>query len=551
MQPTLTRKLARRLIALALFISPADSREWTAAMAAELDYVDGSFNTLSWSIGCLGTALKELCISILSQGAFGTETEVSMSKTAKMSAVALIVSSALFLFAPTFRQGVELTASSWHRSDAAWLSRMQKLGAEAEAKHDAQALAFVAMQINDDWESTKFRVQRDKFADEAVQWNADLTWIYYPILSRDRRPYPPDANDPRWLARLEAWDPDNAAAYAREASFYWPRGVTGLYPQLDRALLASSPHWLSAMGRAFSASQYDSYIPRKTALDLEVSQRYGVNDPARMLLGIAFYPVYEGSNFELYAKDFLLREGADFEAKGDLARAEQSYSRIAHLGELIRLRDDTDIENMIGIQLQLMAAPKLQNIFEKNGNASAAKLVAYQEALAQQTKTDFLRKLSWTRDAEFRTFDAWPVQLSLLLMAISLALILCSVGYFAVWVGLRKIAKRSAGFSRLALVGTVLLFASAVAMYFSFAPYAAAFQSYLASRNPGYAFAELSRFRFLQELPSEILDWFWSDAFKIDFWYAIIALGAGIVVWILWRRISRTFRHSAPFQSAA
>lgn len=552
----LYRKAARVLIAASAWISPANTREWTAAMSAELEYVEGSFGALVWAAGCFGTALKQLCISIVSPGALAMETEGNMSKFAKISAAVLIVASALFLFAPTFRQGVRLTASSWRRSDDAWLSEMRKLGTEAEARHDAQALAFVAMQLNDAWESdprvvTKDHTLRDKFADEAVQWDANLTWIYYPILSRDRSRDTRSPNDSRWMARLEEWDPSNAAVHAREASFYMPRGLTSLYPESDRALLAASPKWLSAIDNAFSASEYDSYISRKTALDLKVSQRYGVDDPARMLIGIAFYPVYERSNFELYAKDFLLREGADFEAEGELSRAEQSYWKISHLGELIQLRDDSDIDNLMGIELQLVAGPKLQDLFEKTGNAAAAKLVAYQTTLAQQTKSDFLAKHRWTNlETEFRPFDAWAVQLSLLGMAISLALILCCLGYFAVW-GLLKKATRRSGFFRLGLGGTGLLFASAIAMYFSFAPYAEAFQNYLAGPNLGNAFIELARFRFLQELPLEVLAWFWSDTSKIYFWYATIALGGAIITWILYRHISQKFSHSAPVQPAA
>ena len=270
-----------------------------------------------------------------------------------------------------------------------------------------------------------------------------------------------------------------------------------------------------------------------------------------MLLGIAFYPVYEGSNFELYAKDFLLRQGADFEAKGDLARAEQSYWKVAHLGELIQLRGDSDIDNMIGVQLQLIAGPSLQDIFEKTGNTSAAKLVAYQTAQAQRTKADFLAKYRWTKEAEFRPSEAWTVQLSLLGIAISLALILCCVGYFAVRAGWREKATRSPRLSRLGLVGTVLLFASAIAMYFSFAPYAAAFQNYLSGPNPGNAFTELARFRLLQELPSDVIDWFLGRTFRVYFWYTVIALGGAIIAWILYRCIARTFHRSAPVHPVA
>lgn len=570
MQPTLAKKLARRLMALALLISPPNSRAWIRAMAAELDYVDGSSKALSWSIGCFGAALKQLCVSVLSPGSFGSETEGSMSKFAKISAIVLIAASAFFLFAPTFRQGIKLTISSWRlSSDDAWLSEMRKLGAEAEARHDARALAFVAMQLNSGWESdsriaAKDHSLRDKFADEAVQWNAGLTWVYTSMLSRDQYPGWPDARDPsdirwparlpndaRWIASLEAWDPNNAVVYAGEASFYRPRGISE-FPQSDRALLARSPRWLNTMEKAFSATNYDSYVTRKALLDSDVARRYGLNDPSRALLGVGFYRFNGSFNFELYARDVLLQSGEDFEANGDLARAEQSYWKIAHLAGLMQLRDDSYHDRMGGIELQLMAGPKLQETFEKTGNASAASLVAYQTEIAQKSKADFLSTHRWANvQSEFRPVEAWTVQLSLLGIATALTLILFPAGYFAVQAGLGRKAARSPFLSKLGLAGTVLLLASAIAMYFSFAPYAAALQSYLAGPNPENAFADLARFQVLQTLPAGALDWFLSAPSKVFFWYTVIALGGVIIVWILYRQISRTLRRSAPVQPAA
>lgn len=550
MQRTLTRNLARRLIALALFFSPADSREWTAAMAAELDYVDGSLKTLSWSIGCLGTALKQLCISILSQGAFGTETEGNMSKFAKISAVVLIVSSAVFLFAPTFRQGVKLTASSWHRSDAAWLSQMQKLGAEAEAKHDAQALAFAAMQINDDWESAKNRAQRDKFADKAVQWNADLTWIYYPILSRDRSPDARDPNDARWMTQLQSWAPDNAVVYTLEASYdHRADHALGWDSKADRRLLENSPEWRKSMEKAFSATNYDSYLSRKAELDREISQRHGLDDPSRLLFGIMDYPMPQFVNFHLYAKYFLLKEAADFEAKGDLNHAQEDYERVAHLGGLMQLDGSMDIEDMVGIRLQMSADPQIEAILEKSGNAPAAKLLAFQTNLQHALVTRFRARNNYAEfETRFETAGAYLLQLSLLGMAISIVLILCCAFYFAAC----RLARfcgtlhRRMVFARVGVAGTILLFVSSIGMYFGYSSYATAFRDYLSAPNARDAYSLLFRFVTLQALPPSMVDSFQ----RIYLWYAVIAAGVAIIGWILCRYLMRIFHHSAPVQPA-
>lgn len=554
----LSRRVARALIAAAVWISPANMREWAAAMAAESEYIGSSFGALAWAAGCFGTALKQLCISTISPGALVTETEGNMGKFAKISAAVLIVASALFLFAPTFRQGVRLTASSWHPSDIAWLAKMRALGAKAEKNNDAQTLAFVALQLNGDWATNASsaatdRALRDRYANEAVKEQPHLTWIYYPILSRDRSPDTREPSDARWSARLQAWDPNNAAVYALEASFYFPRGVTGLNPQSDRTLLAGSPHWLNAMDKGFSATKYDSYVARKSALDLDVSRSHGIYDPGRILRGIAFYPVNEPADFDLYAKDFLLKSGADLEAKGDLRGAEQDYWKVAHLAEAIQLGSNNSLESMVAANLQLAAGPPLEGIFRNSGDVSAADLVAYQTDLAQQTKSSVLNSYSPAkREAEFRPFDAWLVQLSLLGMALSLLLILCSaIGL----TGNRVLRSQETGaarrlFAKGGIVATVLLFVSAAVMYFAYSPYATAFQTYLAGSTPRDTFEELAKFQALQNLPVGIFYWFLSASFKLYFWYAVIAVGAAIVAWILCRHLRRTFHHSAPMQPA-
>lgn len=555
MQPTFTKKLARRVMALAFIISPPNSREWTAAMSAELDHVEGSFTPLSWSIGCLGTALKQLCISILTPGAFGAETEGRMSKFAKISAVVLVAGSALFLLAPSFQQGLKLAALSWSQSETSWFDEMCNLGAEAEKNHDAQTLAFVAMQLTlDNSESVQiagpYRAQRDKFADEAVQWDPQLTWIYYTLVSHDQYPPSLDSNDSRWLSELQKWDSNNAAVYDREASFFRPYCVTDAHPHLpvtseeDHAVLANCPRWLGAMDKAFSASSYDSYLSRKIALDREVMLRHRLEDPSRLVESIMIYA--RPSDFWLYANDFLLKTGADFETKGDLRHAEEDYFKVEHLANLIQIRGNTELESGTAIYLQMMVGPHLQAVFQKSGNAPAAQLAAYQTALAQQTWSRFLSHPRW----EFHRSEAWVVQLSLAGMAVAFLLICCS--------GTCLLVRRTFGrprtgglmFARTGLAGTALLFASAIAMYFSYGPYAAVLDAYSSGSTPRNAFESLARFSFLQELPSYLAIEVRSPGFKIDFWYTIIALGGAILVWILYRYISRTFSHSAPGQPA-
>jgi hypothetical protein len=549
MQSALAKKVARRVMALALFISPPASRDWADAMSAELDYVDGSFKALSWSIGCLGTAMKQLCISIFLPGTVAVETEGTMSKFAKISAVALVVGSALFLFAPTFQQAVRLTASGWHRSDAAWTKRITNLGVRAEKEQDAQTLAFVAMQLNENWDSqTKKDGQRDEFADDAVAHDSQLTWVYYPLLARDYWKGQGDPNDARWLALLRKWDPNNAVVYSLEASYHRPEHALGLDYEADRALLANSPEWLASMAKAFSATNYDSYLSRKADLDRDVSQRDGLDDPSRLLFGIMDYRMPEFVNFHLYAKYFLLKEANDFQAEGDLNHAQQDYEKVAHLGGLLQLDGSTDIENMVGIGLQMSADPPLENLLEKSGNAPAAKLLAFQTDLQHALVTRFRIRNNYAEyETRFETTGAYLLQLSLLGMAISAALVLCCGVYLAAGSMMRFHRHQgTVAFARVGVAGAILLFASTVAMYFGYSSYATAFRGYLNAPNASDAHSLLYRFATLQKLPPTLFDSFQ----RIYLWYAVILAGGAVVCWIFCRHLLRMLRHSAPHPAA-
>ncbi|MGB7186784.1 MAG: hypothetical protein WBD21_09375 [Candidatus Acidiferrales bacterium] len=565
MRNSLAKNAARRLMAFALLISPAESREWAAAMSAELEHVEGSFNALSWAAGCLGTALKQLCLSLFSprkhvsdssdRQFFAGAAEVTMTKTARTLLIAFAVASLLFLFAPTFRQALRVTAGSWRLSDSAWLASMRSLGAKAEAGHDAQTLAYVAMQLNGNWDNdagkvAEERTQRDTFADEAVTWDPQLIWIYYSLLARDYRRGQGDPNDARWLARLQEWDPNDGVVYSLEASYHRPEHALGWNSETDRALLANSPEWLESMGKAFSATSYDSYLSRRADLDREVTHRHGLDDPGRLLSGFMEYPMPDLVNFHLYAKYFLLREAADFEAKGDLNHAQEDYEKVARLGGLMQLDGSMDdIETMVGIALQMDADPPFEAMLEKSGNTPAAKLLAFQTDLQRALVTRLRIRNNY---AEFETLrettGAYLLQQSLLGMAISVVLILCCGLYLAA----RRLtrlhrAQGAAAFARMGVAGAILLFASTVAMYFGYSTYATAFRDYLSAPHARDAPSLLYRFAALQELPPSLFDSFQ----RIYLWYTIIALGGAIIAWILFRYIARTFHPHAPVQPTA
>lgn len=218
----------------------------------------------------------------------------------------------------------------------------------------------------------------------------------------------------------------------------------------------------------------------------------------------------------------------------------------------MQLRGNSDPTSFAASELELSAGPRLEAMLEKSGNSSAAKLVAYQTALAQQVKSRMMEKVRTDGlRSNLNVFDASVTQLSLLSTALSLLLIVSCGMYFVIR---RIFGTKAAGlkhvFSTVGVMGTALLFVSSIAMYFSYAPYADAFQRYLATADPLNARDSLLRFWGLGQLPFGLYSWFSGLTFKLYSWYAVIAVGAAIIVWILCRYLRRTFRHTAPMQPA-
>lgn len=556
MRNSLLRVTARKLMAFALRVCPLENRDWATAMSAEMEYVESPVRALVWAMGCTGVVLRRLCASLFrpkgkEQGGLLSEIspwrEGKMRKFVKVSAAVLALASLLFLLAPTFQQGLKMSARSWlsSLSESSWNKTLQRLAETAEANHDPEALAFVAMRIPQS-------PQRDKFADEAVERDARLTWIYYFLSAHDRL-YSPGHLSPnwnRWLARLQIWAPDNASVYALEADPYFPSGVVtyGDGPH-EQDLLAKSPMWLSTMDKAFSATNYESYMSRRAVLDRDVMQRYKLEDPSRVLLGDMFSAFTTFHNLDVYQHAILLKKGDELAAKGDFKQAEDCFWRAERMAELIQLHGDPQFENRLAMEIQLQADPRLQAAYQKSGDTSVANLLAYRVASLQQAKLHLEQGrenpyLVWSQD--LRLFDATFVQLSLLTMSLSLALIFSCGVYMA----LRRILRFSSDnrlrsvFTTAGILGGAAFFLSSVGMYFGYAPYAAALQGYMVTSNPVDASESLLRFQGLEAMPSSLLQ----DAndlyfLNTNFWYGVILAGSAIIFWILISNVLRKFRH--------
>ena len=128
-------------------------------------------------------------------------------------------------------------------------------------------MAFVAVSLRDDQESARL-------AEEAVQLDPNLTWIYSVVATYHERL----ANIRDWLPKLERWDPHNGAVRLI-TTWSIDRGFDNLpqkKPQTYAEMEVARRNELAAM---FECPKFDVYLDRLRELVRRVVQRYGFNDP--------------------------------------------------------------------------------------------------------------------------------------------------------------------------------------------------------------------------------------------------------------------------------
>ena len=286
----------------------------------------------------------------------------------------------LFFAAPPFRQAVRVSLGAW--SEAVRPARLRSqpalvaLARQAEAHHDPEGLAFAAVRLHDDRESARL-------ADEAVQLDATIIWIYAVIAVR--HPLMPTGE---WVPKLEHWAPENAfvhlinAQSIREAIFHKVSKVSWE----ERAKeVQSDPAWQAAMAAAFAAPKFDDYVDRLANLDRNVEMRYRFDDPYEVLFGAEQAVMIAGVNGRFSSSDAddaqsfaksLIEEGQKLENRGNRKGAAGKYWAVARFGQLLDSQGH-GFDHQEGAALQAMAYRQLGALWEEQGDHNEAALFAY------------------------------------------------------------------------------------------------------------------------------------------------------------------------------
>jgi len=513
MPHTALHRCSHWLLRFAQRHSPPEVREWGDAMIGELEAVEGSWQRVAWSAGATGVLMKETVRhSLFIRRSAGSEPAPKlflpggpMRKIPLWFGVIAVLTFVALLLAPSFRQALDVSVYCWASAyEPPGMSERQwrALAERAHREHDAEMLAFLAIQ-------PPLRPESRRVAEEAVQLNPKLTWVYFVLANRVGIGPEADA----WIHRLEAWDPANAAPYLLAAGqIASSRGE--VYPS-NMGWLDSDPRWLQAMESAFAATKYDSYLAAHLDLERAMMHRRGSQLPMQILAATNSHPSPQIYIMRRYAGR-LLQQGQEQEAAGKLQQAAQKYWTVAKFGWMLNLLPYWGIERANGAWMQHEAIERLQALAAKQGNREVGELLALQG--------EQLRNQLHPRDAtshDWLSIWSWNATVG---QAASLALMICGVVLLAAGVlgligRLRQTATTTAmrwaiqAGGALAAAGFVL---SSLALYLSYRPFAEIFARFAESSGTA-DLDSLWAFWDLAEVPFTLRDLFSPDFLKSYF----------------------------------
>jgi hypothetical protein len=520
------RSIAITLLRFAIWIAPHDTHDWGHGMLSELNHVEGNWSALLWSLGGAGVLAKHAVLSLIflsrnrpiipAAGDLFAK-ERPMRKTTLSAIAACVVASPLFFLAPVFRQAFRVSLAQWHDVLHVQLRftyaepdpELDAVAKKAEQSHDAEGLAFVAVRTSNPSESARL-------ADEAVQLDPKLTWIYG-VVAVDSPTLPEIGH---WVPELEKFDPQNAL----------PHFIVAEKIDIDQVIREKIPHrvneqpaaWQNAMAAAFQSPKLDNYLGLFKDLDRRVLLRYQVNDPFQVFGDEVWYglPSYAAADSSSYAES-LLESGQILEDRKDRKGAFEKYLTVARFGQtmgpagIFLLRQELQV-----------AYKRLGRISEEEGNKVEAAFYTSLTAETDRARQEELISLrKGVQGSYVSHWNAFLVKISGLVILFSAGLLLtCLLAVIVRGKSLRLSALRP---SRPTLVvglcgGVGALLASAV-LYVSYRPYAEIVQRFIRNGDQT-SLTELSSFLGSTQVPLGAQGFLHAWEFVFYFWFGVTLL---------------------------
>ncbi|MGB8477012.1 MAG: hypothetical protein WCE61_23280 [Candidatus Acidiferrum sp.] len=499
------RSLAILLLRFAIWIAPHDTLDWGRGMLSELHHVEGNWSALIWAVGGAGVLAKHAMLALILPGSQRRTVssaselfakELPMRKATLTATAACVLASLLFFLAPVFRQAFQVSLAQWHDvlhvDQPPWSgqvpnSELDALARKVEQNHDAEALAFVATRHSDE-------LQRERFADEAVHLDPNLTWIYAINGALELSSTGTDR-----LSALKQWDPQNALPHLFAAQ----KIKVTIIPSKEFPLgkVEENPAWEMEMAAAFHSPKLDDYRDRLKELDHRVLARYHLDDPFLAASDANWYgfPSYGIWYCSLYAES-LLKSGQSLESQGNRKTAIEKYWDVARFGQMM----SADGEFSFFMRKDMDEAyARLGALSQLEGNKPEA---AFYASLADQFDKVADRERTLLRNrvqgSDVSHWNALLVRLSgLLMLSCGTLLVLCALG---VVIRNRSVRFGSLQPSRITLAlgfsAAVGWLVSSAVLFVTYRPYSELLQRFLSKGDDAQLF-ELSAFLRDAQLP--------------------------------------------------
>ena len=525
------RRLATSLLRWGIRVAPQETAEWGHAMLNEMNHVKGNWSALLWSLGGTGVLAKQALLSLIlpsrkgriAAGSGGElfAKEGPMSKTTPAFIGACIVASMLFFLTPVFRQAIRVSLEPLYGvmgSDCCHRQRteLKAIARQAEQKHDAEGIAFVATRIWDDLPESA------RLAEEAVHLDPKLIWLYAVVPGR----YSSGSKLDRWMGELQNYDPQNALPY-----FFVAAEINRDLFNAKRIIphVAEEPHaWQNAMAAAFRSPKYDNYCAQLKELNRRVMLRYGYGDLNRSCSG-TWGPNGDTASYV----ESVLEAGELLEAQGEPEVAREKYLALARFGQML----GSSAPGFLMSRAIQSTYKHLAALSEKEENHEQAQLYAYlADQVERAEKND---ETAWDQRARVSDVTRWNgflASTSALGFLFSAGLLLTCLFVAIVRGRSLRLGSLRPGPLTLALgtCGSVGLLLSGAILYATYKPYTLIFQRYIRTGDE----TEMWDFRnFLgrAEIPVRRLS-------EEQFWLAVIVLCVIALFIVLTRSLVKHLR---------
>jgi hypothetical protein len=466
-------------------------------------------------------------------------------RTPRFVTALLLVAALAFLVTRDSRQamnaGIQAWSSAgWWSEDAAILANLRK---QSVRHRDPQLLALLALLSDDDNEKVRA-------ANEAVQADASLTWIYSKIRLKEEPCCMLHPLIEPGVAALQKWDPDNAVPRLLAADVIYEHaekawvGSSRVPGSLDPdEVVEQDPKWLAVMDFAFKAPKYDGYAAKTFDLYRAVADRYGIREPA-LTFDVLVRTFDWGASQQVHTYDqWLLQQGEAAEQTGKLDVAVALYRRPSLFAEQVLSQDRAE-QGRWGVmyfqlfQFQRQSFGKLQPLLLKMGRTDEAAVVQYQfQALQAAAEAESSR-----RRAEYNWYgEAWQ---GLIIRSLAASILVLGAAFLfcAGFLFLRRGAdlKSRGGSFALACLGIdylpLLLVGACAGLFGVYRPLAVTYQRYMSASYPIGDFGDLmAALRAPYEMPAGV--WQFSQQWFNSYngWIAAIAGLSILAVYILFR----------------